>query len=238
MRLRNGTRPLRKLVEIRGREHLEAAMAGGKGAILCSAHFGSHVSAFSLIHASGIPVTDIGRWWWNYDPNASPAVRRLWDYAYARRVLRHRQGPNIEPWAGRIMSGVQAIRTLRRNEVVTVEPDAAPQEGEESRVVRVPFLGGEATFVPGAIHLARSSGAPVLMVSVYRLADYRHQVVEISPPLSLEGEVEEAFARCAAAMDATIRTNPALWTTWDEEGGLTNLGLAPRASSPRSNAVA
>jgi KDO2-lipid IV(A) lauroyltransferase len=238
MRLRNGTRPLRRLVEFRGREHLEAAMAGGKGAILCSAHYGSYMSAFSLLHASGIPVTDIGRWWWNYDPNASPAIRRFWDYAQARRLRRYRQGPQIEPWAGRIMSGVQAVRTLRRNEVVTVEPDAAPQEGEESRVVKVPFLGGEATLVPGVIHLARLAGAPVLMVSAYRLPDYRHQVVEISPPLSLEGEVEEAFARCAAAMEATIRTNPALWTTWDEEGGLANLGLAPRASSPRSTAVA
>ena len=33
MRLRRGTRPLRRLVEIRGREHLEAALATGKGAI-------------------------------------------------------------------------------------------------------------------------------------------------------------------------------------------------------------
>ena len=41
MRLRYRARPLRRLVEIRGREHLEAALAGGKGAIVCSAHFGS-----------------------------------------------------------------------------------------------------------------------------------------------------------------------------------------------------
>jgi KDO2-lipid IV(A) lauroyltransferase len=225
-------------VEFRGREHLEAAMAAGKGAILCSAHYGSYESAFSLIHASGIPVTEVGRWWWHYDPNASPAIRRFWDFAFARRVLRYRQGPNIEPWAGRIMSGVQAIRTLRRNEVVLICTDAAPQEGDESRIVKVPFLGGEATFLPGVVPLARSSGAPVLMVSVYRLADYRHQVVEISPPISLEGELQEAFARCAAVMDATIRTNPALWTTWEEDHGLADLGLAPRASSPRSTAVA
>ena len=238
MRLRNGARPLRKLVEFRGREHLEAAMAAGKGAILCSAHFGSYRSAFSLIHASGIPVTSIGLWWWNYDPYASPAVRRFWDFAYARRTLRHRQGPSIESWEC-VASGhsAQAVSTLRRNEVVTVEPDVAPQQGEESRAVKVPFLGGEATLVPGVIHLARSSGAPVLMVSVYRLADYRHQVVEISPPISLEGEVEEAFARCVAAMDATIRTNPALWIPWDEDRGLADLGLAP-LPSPRSTAVA
>ena len=52
MRLRYRARPLRRLVEIRGREHLEAALAGGKGAIVCSAHFGSFDSAFSLL---GIP---------------------------------------------------------------------------------------------------------------------------------------------------------------------------------------
>ncbi len=238
MRLRNGTRPLRKLVEFRGREHLEAAMAGGKGAILCSAHFGSYASAFSLIHASGIPVTSIGRWWWNYDPAASPAVRRVWDFGYARRLLRYRQGPNIEPWTGRLASGVQAVRTLRRNEVVTILSDAPPLASDESRLVKAPFFGGEGTFLPGVIHLARSSGAPVLMLSVHRSADYRHQVVEISAPLSLEGEVPEAFARCAAAMEATIRTNPALWLHWSEAEFLADLGLIPRASSPRSAVVA
>ena len=38
-RLRRRARPLRRLVEIRGQEHLEAALAAGKGATLCSARF-------------------------------------------------------------------------------------------------------------------------------------------------------------------------------------------------------
>jgi lauroyl/myristoyl acyltransferase len=75
------------------------------------------------------------------------------------------------------------------------------------------------------------------MVSVIRSADYRHQVVEISPPLSLEGEPQEAFARCVAAMEATIRINPAQWHHWNEAEILADLGLIPRASSPRSAAV-
>src|SRR5579871_5020796 len=56
-RLRRGAVPLRRLVEIRGLEHLEAALAAGKGAILCSAHFGSHASGLSVLQASGYPVT-------------------------------------------------------------------------------------------------------------------------------------------------------------------------------------
>ena len=55
MRLRGRARSLRRLVEIRGREHLDAALAEGKGAILCSAHFGSYLCAFSPVHASGVP---------------------------------------------------------------------------------------------------------------------------------------------------------------------------------------
>ena len=239
MRLRNGARPLRKLVEVRGREHLEAALAGGKGAILSAAHYGSYASAFSLIHASGIPVTDIGLWWWNTDPNGTPAVRRFWDFAYARRLLRHRQGPSIESWeAVALGHSEQAVSTLRRNEVVTILADSPPEVGDESCVVKVPFLGRQAMLLPGVIHLARSSGAPVLMVSAQRSADYRHQVVEISPPLSMEGELPEALARVAAAMEATIRTNPAQWGDWSVTGALANLGLTSATASPRGAVVA
>jgi lauroyl/myristoyl acyltransferase len=73
MRLRYRARPLRRLVEIRGREHLDAALADGKGAIVCSAHFGSFDSAFSLLGASGFPVTTIGRWQHNYTAGRGPA---------------------------------------------------------------------------------------------------------------------------------------------------------------------
>jgi KDO2-lipid IV(A) lauroyltransferase len=239
VRLRNRTRPLGKLVEFRGREHLEAAMAAGRGVILSSAHFGSYRSAFALINASGVPVTGIGLWWWNYDPYASAAVRRFWDFAYARRLLRHRAGPSIESWEA-VAAGdsEQAVRTLRRNEAVTIWADSAPLASDASRVVKVPFLGRQATLLPGVVRLAWSSGAPLLMVHVHRSADYRHQVVEISPPISLDGGPQEALARCAAVMDAAIRANPAQWGDWSDIDALTSLGLIPATASPRSGAVA
>jgi KDO2-lipid IV(A) lauroyltransferase len=236
MRLRGRARSLRRLVEIRGREHLDAALAEGKGAILCSAHFGSYMCGFSLLHAGGFPVTSIGRWWWNYPPDESSVVRRMWDFVYARRVLRHRQRPNIEPWPGRVQVALQAAAALRGNEVVTISSDAPPLDSDRARAVEVPFLGRQAGLLPGVVTLARLTGAPVLMVFVHRSADYRHQVLEISPPVPMQGDTAEAFGRCAAAMDSAIRANLAEWDFWFEPDDLAGLGLLPDAPDPGAQA--
>ena len=227
MRLRHRARPLRRLVEIRGREHLEAALAGGRGAILCSAHFGSYDCAFSLLGASGFPVTTIGRWQHNYTAGMSSAERRFWDLVYARRLRRHRHRPNIEPWAGRVGVAAKAAAALRANEVVTVSIDAPPLDCDLARTVDVPFLGGRAGLLPGAVTLAQVTGAPLLMGFMYRSADYRHQVLEISAPVPAGGETATAFARCAAEVSAAIRRSPAHWSYWASRADLARLGLIP-----------
>ena len=155
MRLRRGTRPLRRLVEIRGREHLEAALAAGKGALVCTGHFHSHHIGFSVLHASGFPVTTIGRRWHNYDAGISSAERWLLDL-YLRPMRRHRQRPNIEPWPGRPQVAVLAAAALRANEVVTITIDAPPLDSDRARAVEVPFLGRRAGLLPGTAALARS----------------------------------------------------------------------------------
>ena len=233
MRLRGRARSLGKLVEIRGREHLDAALAGGKGAILCTAHFGSYDSAFSLLHASGFPLTTIGRWRWKYMPGVSSAERRFWDLVYARRLLRHRQRPMIEPGPGRVQVAAQAAAALRANEVVTISSDAAPLDADRTRTVEVPFLGRQARLLPGVVTLARLTGAPVLMAFVHRSADYRHQVLEISPPVPMQGETAAAFGRCVAAIEAAIRTSPAQWLYWEGTDDLASLGLLPNILSNR-----
>jgi KDO2-lipid IV(A) lauroyltransferase len=227
MRLRGRGGSLGRLVEIRGREHLDAALAGGKGAILCSAHFGSYNSAFSLLHASGFPLTTIGRWQHMYTARLSSAERRFWDLVYARRLRRHRQRPNIEPWPGRVQVAAQAAVALRANEVVTISIDAPPVDADRTRTVEVAFLGQQARLLPGVVTLAQLTGAPVLMAFLYRSADYRHQVLEISAPVPMEGETVTAFGRCVAAVDAAIRRNPAHWAYWASTADLASLGLLP-----------
>ena len=226
-RLRHEARPLRRLVEIHGREHLEAALAAGKGAILCSAHFGSYDCGFSMLHASGIPITTIGRRTHIYGADLSSAQRRFWELVYARPVFRHRQRPNIEPWPGRPQVAALAAAALRANEVVTISIDAPPLNNDRARAVEVPFLGGRAQLLPGVVTLAKLTGAPVLMAFLYRKADYRHQVWEISAPVSLEGETATAFGRCAAEVTAAIRRSPAHWEYWNSARPLAKLGLIP-----------
>ena len=84
--------------------------------------------------------------------------------------------------------------------------------------------------------LARLTGAPVLMVFAYRSADYRHQVLEISPPVPMEGDTATAFERCVAAMDAAITAHPAEWDFWFEPGDLASLGLLSDAQQPVAKA--
>ena len=225
-RLRRGTRPLQRLVEIRGREHVEAALAAGKGAILCTAHFGSHDCGFSVLHASGIPITTIGRWQQNYRVGLSSAERRLWDF-YLKPVRRHRQRPNIEPWPGRPQVAALAAAVLRANEVVTISIDAPPLADDRARAVDVPFLGRRARLLPGVVTLAQLTGAPVLMAFFYRKADYRHQVLEISAPVPVDGDTATAFGRCAAEVSAAIRRSPAHWECWGNTDEVAGLGLIP-----------
>ena len=230
MRLRGNGRALARLVEIRGRDHLEAALAEGKGAILCTGHFGSHQNAFSVVNAGGHPVTTIGRWDWKYDTTVSPAEQRFWNLAYARRVIRHRRQPHLEPWPGRFQVAVQAAAALRANELVTICSDAGPLAAEQARSLEMPFLGQKARLLPGVVSIAKLTGAPVLMAFIHRSADYRHQTLEISAPVSMQGDTETAFERVVAAIDAAIQRNPASWNLWFETDVLARLGLVPGAS--------
>jgi KDO2-lipid IV(A) lauroyltransferase len=224
-RLRRRARPLRRLVEIDGREHLEAALAMGKGAILCCGHFGSYDSGFSVLHASGFPLTTVGRRTQIYSGDRSSAEQRFWELAYDRPLRRYRQRRNIEPWHGRFQVAALARAALRANEVVSISIDAPPLDGDRARAVEVPFLGRRTQLLPGVVTLAQLTGAPLLMAFLYRKADYRHQVWKISAPVSLEGDTEAVFGRCVADVSASIRSSPAHWDFWNSTSSLTDLGL-------------
>jgi lauroyl/myristoyl acyltransferase len=180
-----------------------------------------------LLGVYGFPITVIGRWpsKGNYP---MPLVQRLaWRFLNEKPVARYRHRPNIEPRPGEMGTAVQAAAVLRANEVITICIDPPPLPADRPRAVPIAFLGRQALLLPGCVHLAQLTGAPLLMTFLRRTADWRHQVLEISPPVPMEGDVVTAFGRCVALMEAAIRREPAHWVYWDRPYGLIDLGVLP-----------
>ena len=225
MRLTGRGRALIRLVEIRGLEHVEAALAAGKGAIICSAHFGSFNSAFSLIGACGFPVTVVGsmRSTW---ARMSPIKRALWRLVHETRLERHRRGPNIEPPKAGVGTAILMADILRSNELIALAIDAPLSPEELARSIPVDFLGRQILLLPGSVDVAQLTDSPVLIMVMRRLADWQHQVLEISP-LPLQGDDEADIKSCMQMLETSIRKNPAYWDWWINAQDLVDLGVLP-----------
>lgn len=232
MRLAGSGQALARLVEIRGLEHIEAALASGKGAILCSAHFGSFNATFSLLGVCGFPVTAVGNWRSTYDTSMSKVKRFLWRLSFEKQVARHRRRPNIEPMKGRLSSVIQIAEILRSNDLIAIPIDASTTlPADRSRAVPVDFLGRQILLLSGSVEIALLTGSSVLMAVVHRSADWRHQVLEISLPVPLDGDAVTVFKRCVKMLEGPIDQNPAYWDWWEDRQGLADLGLLPTQES-------
>lgn len=251
MRLAGSGQALARLVEIRGLEHIEAALASGKGAVLCSAHFGSFNAAFSLLGVRGFPITAVGNWRSTEYPGMSRVKRFLLSSSFMKHVARHRRRPNIEPMKERFRSAIRIAEVLRSNELVAIpidapytfaqprtmpissnQPIAIPNDAttfpaDRSRTVPVDFLDRQILLVPGSIQIARLIGSAVLVVVLHRSADWRHQILEISPPIPLDGDAVTVFKRCVKVLEEPIDKNPAYWDWWGDRQDLVDLGLLP-----------
>ena len=251
MRLAGSGQALARLVEIRGLQHIEAALASGKGAMLCSGHFGSFNVAFSLLGVCGFPITAVGNWRSTEYPSMSKVKRFFWRLSFKNKVVRHRRRPNIEPMKERLRSAIRIAEVLRSNELIAIpidapytfaQPrtmpissneliaspiDAAALPADRSRTVRVDFLGRQILLMPGSVKIAQLTGSAVLVAVVHRSADWRHQVLEISPPVPLDGDAMTVLKRCVKMLEGPIDQNPAYWDWWGDRQDLVDLGLLP-----------
>ncbi len=222
-RLAGRGRALSRLVEVRGLEHIEAALAAGKGAIIATLHFGSFDSCFSLIGAHGFPITIIGRIQTKFD---RPIERFFFQRLIQKPLKRHVCRTNIEP-RGQFDTAFQAAAILRKNELIAICLDAVVLPANRKRAVAMDFLNRQALLLPGAITIAQLTGAPVLMTFMRRAVDWRHQILEISPPMPLDGDTVTTFRCCLAEGEAAIRQDPASWIYWHSPHDLVRLGLLP-----------
>ncbi|MEO8742370.1 MAG: LpxL/LpxP family Kdo(2)-lipid IV(A) lauroyl/palmitoleoyl acyltransferase [Lysobacteraceae bacterium] len=185
--------PLRRSVHVEGLEHLRAATANGRGALLVSGHF----------------------------MNLEICGRLLCDHIQLAGMYRRHRGAVME-WAvlrGRLRYAVAmfrqqelrpALRYLKDGGVLWYAPD---QDMLGKDTVFAPFFGIPAATITATHQLARLSGCAVLPFFHHREGD--HYVLRIDPPLQDFPSQDAATdsARVNAAIEAMVREAPAqyLW---------------------------
>lgn len=182
-------RRLRKLVRTEGLEHLQGALARGKGALLLSAHF----TTLELVGRLLILFQPFAAM---YRPHENPVV----EYLFARNRSRHCDR------AIRRDDVKGLLRALKDNLPVWYAQDQS--KGGKNSVI-VPFFGEPAATQTSTHRIARASGAPVLPFFGMREPDGRYRLT-IHPPLEdfpTDDPVADT-ARVNAVIEDAVRSAP------------------------------
>jgi Kdo2-lipid IVA lauroyltransferase/acyltransferase len=182
-------RRVHQLAEVQGIEHLQAALAKGRGAIMIGGHF-TTIEIATRILGTVVPLNVVYR----------PTKNAVLSYIMFSSFSRH--GKPIAHDDIRSM-----IRALKRNEAVWYAPD---QSYRNKGAAMVNFFGIPAATTTATSRLARISGAAVLTYFPERLpgaAGYRVVIgpaLEDFPGVDPVGDVE----RFHQLLEAQIRRVP------------------------------
>lgn len=193
-----GIEELDRRVRIDGLDHLDAALAAGRGVVLVTAHLGGWDVGGAWLAGHGYPVTTV------VEALRPPALFE-WFAALRRRlgleVVRHDAGT------------LDALRAaLERGRIVALICD----RDLGRRGVPVTFFGEETTLPAGPARLALETGAALLAGAVYHRPRGAHLGV-LRPPLPLPttGDLRADVARLtqaiAADLEVLIRAEPTQW---------------------------
>jgi lauroyl/myristoyl acyltransferase len=196
-----------------GREHIDAALAAGRGAIIWNSELiGASLMTKMALHHAGYRVTHLSR----PDHGAGMMPFRVGWFApivtrAETRFLRERlviQDDKPEPAMRQLLS------RLKQNAVVSI---AVGTQGRQ--VVRAPILGGYMKIATGPANLSRLSQAPLLPVFTIRRASDEFDVY-IEAPLVLRADLPREAALLALATDYTallesyVKRFPDVWANW------------------------
>jgi phosphatidylinositol dimannoside acyltransferase len=175
-----------------GREHLDAALARGRGVIMAVPHMGSWDVAGSYAAALGYQISAVAE---RFPGSLNDAVVQT----------RQRFGLSV------IMLGRAAVRALTEalsaNRVVALLCDLEQGPGTEVR-----FFGRRAVVPGGPAALALKTGAALLPATQYATEPGRHHI-HLDPALSVhEGETKERLMqRVIDRFEEFIRERPDQW---------------------------
>lgn len=170
---------------IEGEQHLRAALAAGRGAVLALTHSGNWDAAAVSLIAHGVPFTTV--------------AERLKPEAVYRRFLAYREALGVEvlPLTGgtRPAADVLAER-LRGNGVVCLLGDRDLTRSG----VQVRFFGEPARMPAGPALLAATTGAALLPVGLWFDGPGWHQKVHPPVPVPAGGRLRDRVASATQAL--------------------------------------
>ncbi len=183
-------RRMARMAQIEGIEHLRAALSGGRGVILLSAHFTSLEIGGRLL-AEHIPLHVI------YRPHENPLFERIMS---ANRERRYGKAMAREDMRG-------MIRSLKAGYAVWYASD---QNYGHKHSVFAPFFGVECATNTSTSRIAKISGAPVVPFFTTRLPHARGFLLHFGPALEdfPSGDALADATRLNALIEAHVRRFP------------------------------
>ncbi|MCK9603034.1 MAG: lysophospholipid acyltransferase family protein [Candidatus Omnitrophica bacterium] len=192
---------LQKRVQLVGKENLEAALSGGKGVILVSAHFGNFPLMMARLSIGGWKIAGIMR------PMRDSRVEKFF---LAKRNLVGVKTIYSQPRKACVEN---SIRALRNNELLFIPIDQNFGEGG----VFVNFFGRKAATATGPIVLAKRTKATILPCFIVRQKDDTHKIIFEKPLKLEEAQNEESsvlinIQKLTDIIEFYIRKYPAEWS--------------------------
>ena len=213
-------------IEIRGLEHLQQALARGRGAILWESNgFSRRLQAKRTLHAHGVSLHQThgethlgvllnppGQGTWLRERLMRPAYQRR-ESAFVAEIL-------IIPVHSGIASGRVYAKRLGENAILCMAGDGRIAR----KLYPVEFLGQTVPFAPGAVKLAQLSGAPLLPMFWAPAVD-GPPALEIDPPIipnsAGDGDavIIDCLQRFADALAARVMRWPEAYRNWHMVAG-------------------
>lgn len=195
------TDDLLQRVHVHGLEHLEAALALGKGVILFSAHLGPFNELVHWLAIKGYPTTI--------------PVERLQDKRMLTLMLdlRRSQGINFLPLGGSAPLR-EVFSALRHNHLVLITVDRTSQ----GRHVEKPFFGAKAYLPLGPVQLAQRTGA--ILVGAFGWYGAGRRIEAQFVPLSLDlpepqrADGEQLMDGMVEQLEQFIAAHPEQWVVF------------------------